>query len=327
MYKKNLIFLCGLLFSLSMTLVAASAQKNYVDGVVATVGRTPILHSDVLQEMLPLMQSADVANATPEEQSSKFKEFFDQALEQVIETHILYLEAVALNVSIPDDDVEKRFNEIKKGYGSTEEFQKVLAGTGYTISDFRNRLRRQIMAATVSRSKRNQFEKQVVITEEDINSYYQEHKQEFEYPGRYKVRRIFIEVPESEKERAKGKEQLEEIRIRIIQGADFGEIAKEMSKGPEAPEGGLLGWVQSKDLVEPLGSTIVSLPVGDISPVIETKYGLHIVKVEAVEEAGTLSLNDAKNQIEPIVRRQKAEERYRQWMGSLRKRNNVRVLL
>lgn len=303
------------------------AADNYVDGVVATVGRAPILHSDVLQEMLPMLQTMKADATTPEEQEQKFKELFNTALEQVIEYHILHLEALALGVTIPDDDVESRLAEMKKMYDSTEAFQKALAESGHTIGDFRERVRRQMMAISVSRSKRNQFEKEAVVSESDIAQYYQDHLNEFEYSARYRVRRIFLQAPAAAEERDKVRVKLQGIRDELVAGADFGDVAKKYSDGPEASEGGTLGWVLPGDLVDPLDGAVSSLAVEEVSDVLETEYGLHLVKVEAIETAGSLSLDDARTKIEPLLRGQRGEERYRKWMSSLRKRNNVRILL
>jgi peptidyl-prolyl cis-trans isomerase C len=327
--KQHLLLkdLCKMLFLISLIAPTAFASSGFVDGVVATVGREPILHSDVTQEMLPMLQSFKTGDTTPEEQEQLFKDMFNQALEQVIEYHILYLEAVAFKIEIPDDNVEKRMDEVRKQYGSNEAFQQALAGSGHTISDFRERLKRQMMALSVSRSKRNEFEKEVVVSESDIADYYQENLDAFQYPAQYKVRRIFVQAPSDADERASVKDTLIQMREKLVAGDDFAEAAKAHSAGPEAADGGMMGWVRSEDMVEPLNAALASLAVGEISPVLETEYGLHLLKLEEIKEAGSLSLADARKEIEPLVRRQQGEKRYRQWMDSLRRRNNVRILL
>ena len=327
--KKDYCFmaLSKMLFFACLTATAAFAAGGFVDGVVATVGRDPILHSDVMQELMPMLQSLNAEVLTPEEKELRFKELFAQALEQVIEYHILHREAVTLGVEIPDDDVEKRMAEIRKQYDSGEAFQKALEESGHTISDFRERLRRQIMAISVSRSKRMQFENEAVISESDIAQYYQDHLNDFHYPARYSVRRIFIQVGSDPVERKAAIEKLEALRGKLIAGEDFAEAAKSCSNGPEAAEGGTLGWVLPGDMVEPLDSALASLSVGEISAVLETEYGLHLLKLEQSESEGSLSLQEARNEIEPLLRKQRGEERYRQWMNSLRRRNNVRVML
>ena len=316
-------------FLLTVYLAAAAshASKGFVDGVVATVGSDAILHSDVVQEIMPMMQSLNADAGTPEEKAKRAEELFRQGLEQAIEYHILHREAVALGVEVPEDEVERRMTQMRKQYGTTEAFQQALAESGHTMSDFRDRLRRQMMAISVSMSKRRQFEREAVISESDIAQFYQDNLDEFRYPARYRVRRIFIQAPSAPEERDAAREKLEGIRGSLAQGEDFAEMAKTHSDGPEAAEGGMIGWVRPGDLVEALDSAVATLPVGEVSDVLETEYGLHLLKIEEVESGGVLSLEEARSDIEPLLRQQRGEERYRQWMNTLRRRSNVRVLL
>ena len=322
-YKNCITLLIAYLLVFSVMVMA----ENYVDGVVATVGREPILHSDVIQEMLPMLQSLSAESIAPEERERRFKELFDQALEQVVEYHILHLEALKYDITIPDGAVEKSLRDVRKQYGSAEAFRKALKESGNTIGDFRERLRKQIMALSVSRSKRSQFEQEAVVSESDIAQYYMDHQEEFNFPARYRVRRIFLQVPRDDEARDSAKIALNALREKIIAGENFEEAAKKNSNGPEAAEGGMMGWVVPGDVVEPLSNALASLAVGEISPVLETEYGLHLLKLEEKEEAGSQSLAEARSKIEPLLRRQKGEVRYRQWMDSLRQRNNVRILL
>lgn len=323
----RLKYTCKMLLLIWLVVPLAFASGGFVDGVVATVGREPILHSDVTQEMLSMLQSFKPDGASPEEQERLFKEMFEQALEQVIESHILYLEALAFEISIPADDVEKRLNQVKKQYGSNEEFQQALAASGHTVSDFRERLRRQIMALSVSRSKRSEFEREAVVSESDIVRYYQENLDTFQFPAQYQIRRIFMQASQEVEQRSSVMNKMEQLREKMLTSDNFAETAIAQSEGPEASDGGLMGWVRTQDLVEPLSTAIAAMKVGEISPVLETEYGFHLLKLEDIKEAGSLSLEEARKEIEPLIRREEGEKRYRQWMDSLRRRNNVRVLL
>ncbi|MCK5862253.1 MAG: peptidylprolyl isomerase [Candidatus Hydrogenedentes bacterium] len=319
--------LCKVILFVCLTVTTTSIANSFVDGVVATVGREPILHSDVMQEMIPMLQAINAEALTPEEQELRFKELFEEALEQVIEYYILYSEAVNFEIEIPYEDVEKQITEARSQYESTDAFQKALEESGHTISDFRERLRRQMMAVSVSRSKRMQFRNEVVVSKSDIAQFYQDHLDDFHYPARYRVRRIFVQADSDPVERKNAIRELEKLRVSLLTGEDFANAAKIYSNGPEAEEGGMLGWVLAGDLVEPLNSALEAMIVDEISVVLETEYGLHLLKLEGRETEGASSLEEVRNQIEPLLREQHGEKHYRQWMNSLRRRNNVRVLI
>src|SRR5690606_34742899 len=96
------------------------------------------------------------------------------ALDQAIERKILYREAVLKGIEIDDDDVEDRLQKVIDNYESPQAFRQALEQTGETMSGFREELRKQILAISMSMSKRRQLEEQVSISEAEARQYYQD---------------------------------------------------------------------------------------------------------------------------------------------------------
>jgi len=305
-----------------VALCAASwtASGAIVDAVVATVGKEVILRSDVLQEMAPAMQDAQGAGAQPDAEK-----IFRQVLDQAVERELLYREAQLSGMQVPDKAIEERAEKIIKRYDSRDAFMKMIEQAGQTMPEFRERLRKELMALSMSMNKHKDLEKEVSISESEVSQYYQDHKEEFSRPERVQARRIFIEAPAEAQARQAAQARLESLREEILMGADFGELAKKHSKGPEAESGGLVGWVKRGDLVEPLERAAFSLDAGGVSPVLETEFGVCILKVEAKEAAGMASFEEARSEIEPKLRAQTAETHYKKWMADLRKRSQVQL--
>jgi parvulin-like peptidyl-prolyl isomerase len=157
--------------------------------------------------------------------------------------------------------------------------------------------------------------------------YYKENEKKFAHPERVSLRRIFLAAGTDPQERAQAKARLEEVRKQLDAGADFAELAKTYSAGPEASQGGLMGWVTKDGLVQHLSDAAFSLPEGDVSNPLETEGGVVLLKVDKKEPAGTISLDEARKQIEPELRDKFAEEKYKKWIGELRKRSRVRIFL
>jgi len=316
------------LVGLVLCLVPFHYAMAFTDGVVASVAGEPILRSEIMQEIMPQIQSLSASSASEEELERQIEPFFQEALESAIEHFILYKEAQTLKVEVPEDEVEKRVKEIRGQYDSQEAYQKALEGAGYTMSNFRDRLRRQMMALAVGMNKRRQFEKEAVVSEEDIQRYYQEHQEEFSFPARYRASRIFIATSrEDTDERKAAQEKLSALRAEILAGGDLAELAREHSDGPEAKEGGMMGWIRPGDLVEPLDSALTRLKVGEVTEVLDTEFGVQLMRLEEIQDQGVVPFEEARREIEPRLRQQRGEERYRQWMSTLRKRSNVRVFL
>lgn len=304
----------------------SAAHAATVDEILATVGKEAILQSDVMAEIGPLLNDMRQTMAPDAFQAEANKVLHD-ALDKAIENKILYREAVAAGAKIEDKDVEERIQKFRDQYASAEEFNKVVADSGETLSDFRERLRKQILAVSYGFAKRRQFEKEAIVSETEIAQYYQDHQDEWNRPERVKARRIFLPVPKEDKARAKAKAQLAAIKDELALGADFGELAKLHSQGPEAAEGGLMGWVNRGDLVGDLDSALFALQDGGVSDILETEFGVLILKVEQHEAAGAAPYDEVRTEIEPILRSKYADERFDTWITELRKRSLVRVFL
>ena len=310
-----------------MCLWAVGSSAETVDGVVATVGPEVILESEIMQEIAPIVNDLRKSVTDPKVYQEKVQEQVHLALEQAVDYKILLREAKMAGIEVKDDAVEERIGEIKKRFKSTEEFNKELEKAGETLSDFRNRARKQILAIMMGMKKRREFEKAAEVTETDVQKYYEENKEKFSHPERVQVRRIFLAAGKDSKERKSAKGRLEEIKKQLDAGADFAELAKNHSTGPEAEKGGLLGWVNRGDLVKELEDGAFALPAGAISKVLETEGGFVLLKVEKKEESGTMSVEEARTQIEPELRAKFAGAKFDKWMSELRKRSRVRIFL
>ncbi len=297
-----------------------------VDEILATVDKEAILQSDVMSEIGPLLRDMR-QTMTPEAFEAEANKVLREALEKAIENKILYREGAATGAKIEDKDVEERLQKFREQYASVEEFNKVVAESGETLSDFRERLRKQILAVSFGIAKRRQFEKEAIVSESEIAQFYQDNQSEWSRPERVKARRIFLPAPQDAAARAKAKAQLAAIKDELALGADFGELAKLHSQGPEAAEGGVMGWVARGDLVGDLDTALFALPDGGISDVLETEFGVLILKVEQKEAAGTAPYEEVRTEIEPILRGKYAAERFDTWISDLRKRSLVRVFL
>lgn len=320
---RRLWLCCGLVVAVSLS---GGAWCELVDGTVAVVGTEVILQSDLIREIAPTLNELR-RSATSEEDFNKQADVqLHAALKQAIDSRILLREALLTGLDVPDSSVESRINEIKKQFSSEQEFLAELEKAGETVSDFRTRIKKQILAISMAMRKRKEFEKAAEVTEAEVVQYYQDNRSEFEHSDRVRVRRVFISAGD-EAARAAAKAKLEEIKTQLAGGADFAELAKKDSNGPDAADGGLIGWVARGDLVENLETAVFALPEGGVSEVLDTEYGCVILKVEKKEAAGTVTLDEARKDIEPKLRAKYADEKYAQWMDELRKRSRVRTFL
>lgn len=317
---------CLCMTVLVLVSVCFAAAAEVVDRIVASVGTEVILQSELMQELAPALDELRKTATDESDFTRMANEQLERLLEQSIDSKILLREALLAGLNVTDDDVEARIADIKKRFPSEDDFLKELQAAGETMSDFRSRIKKQIMAIAMGIRKRQEFEKGIEVTETDIAQYFQDHPEEFSRPERVHLKRIFLKVGDAA-ELAAAKARMAEISGQLKAGGDFAELARTHSTGPEASSGGEVGWVSRGDLVDPLDEAAFSLPEGGVSDPLETSFGLVLLKVEKKEGAGSATLDEVRAQIEPKIRAQQAEVRFGKWMSELRKRSRVRVYL
>jgi peptidyl-prolyl cis-trans isomerase D len=148
----------------------------------------------------------------------------------------------------------------------------------------------------------------IVVSEEESQDYYETHKQEFSTPKTVEARHILIKV-----DRKADAEAVEEAKTRALdilekarENKDFAELAKQYSEGPTKVKGGHLGSFKYEDMVKPFSEKAFSMNAGEISDLVRTQFGWHIIKVEKINEASTLSFDKAKPDIQKKITTEKA---------------------
>lgn len=307
---------------LACVVLSSCAYAVVVDEVAATVDTEVILKSEVMAELAPLL-----ANAQGKLSEQEIQAKAHEVLEQAIDNKLLLREAQLAGIKAPDGRVEEQLEKFKKDYPTNEAFMKDIAAAGETVSDLRTHLRQQLLAIMMANRKREEFEKQIVVSESEVAQYYADHKDQFRHPERVRCAQIFLAAPKDAAGRAAVKARLEKLKEELNAGADFGQLATAYSEAPGAKDGGIIGWVQRGDLVKSLEEAAFSLPEGGVSGVLESPGGFHIIKVLKKEPAGLASLDEARTEIEPAIRKKAAEAKYQKWISDLRKRSHVRVYM
>ncbi|MCX8065191.1 MAG: peptidylprolyl isomerase [Candidatus Hydrogenedentes bacterium] len=298
-----------------------------IDGIIATVDDEVILVSDIREEIAPLLADLKSKGLSQPEIQREIENATREALDRYIERLLLYRKAISLGLQVDEKEIDLKVEKIKKRYGSTEEFNKLLSESGETFSEFRERVKQQLIALSFASQKRKEFEKEITISEADMLKYYNEHPEEFSHPDRSLVRRIFLSASKQPEERELVRKRINEIFESLQKGADFKELAGTVSEGPEAEQNGLIGWVSKGDLVQELEEFIDKASPGEISRPIETEWGFHILKIEDKQNAGVIPYEQAKLIIEPKLKEKYVNERYQKWINELKKDARIRVFL
>lgn len=317
--------LIALLAAVAWCAAGRPATAELVDAVAATVDREVVLYSELMSEIGDELDNLRRTATSAEDYNRAADALLKEALNQSIDARLLVREARKFpELEVSDKDVDDSIEETRATVDVTpEEFIQRIGGS---MSEFRERRREQMLAQRVAYARASAFEKEIVISEEQIAAYYDEHKGEFEKPERVYVRQIFLRTP-SDEERAQARAKLELLREEIAAGTAFVDLAKLHSQGPEAAEGGAIGWQQQGDLVEPLNGAAFALKAGEMGEIIDSQFGVHLLKVDEREDGGAASFADVRFDIEPILRKQDAQKKFDTWLADLRKRSRVRIFI
>ncbi len=156
---------------------------------------------------------------------------------------------------------------------------------------------------------------QTQVTQQDLASYYDQHRDEYRVPEQVNVRHILFKTPPPgpdgkvdpkalDAPRAKAEDVLKQVKA----GGNFADLAKKYSEDTSAKEGGALGWIGRGKTVPEFEKAAFSLPKGGTSDLVQSSFGFHIIHVDDKQEAHVKTLDEVKAQIEPLIKQQKAGE-------------------
>ena len=251
----------------------------------------------------------------------KEREIISKGIDELIDRKILVQEAKKVVLADPEkaEAIEKNLDAFVKGaveeVGSVYKYYELAHKQGINPLKKRAELKEDLLIEEIMRD--NVYRK-IVVTPKGIKRYYQEHTDEFTREGSLSFRHILLMFSRYEtKEDAKS--AAEDILNRLKSGEEFGDMAKEYSRGPHSDEGGLWETDEVKDFRKDLVAKISNLKEGEISPIIDSSFGHHIFKIEEIIPTQTLSFQQAQNEIRNMLFREEFVKKRKEYLRKLRK--------
>jgi peptidyl-prolyl cis-trans isomerase C len=259
------------------------------DDVVATVNDEPVRSAEV-RLVLPNV----AAQLGPDQGQQDPERLFEAATVQVVNTKLLAQEARRREISIPAADLAGIMDQIENQSGGREALTEALTASGVEYDDLENTVRQGELA---QRLIDTHIRPGVTVPDAEVESFYADNQEMFRTPAQVHARHILIAVGEgtSDEERLAARGRAEEVRRRAVGGADFAELARELSEGPSAKEGGDLGFFSAGSMLPSFSEAAFALDVGQISGVVETRYGFHVIKLEERRDAGIRPLDEVRD--------------------------------
>ena len=267
---------------LALAAIGGHAQERYtVDKVAAVVGNSAILYSELCEAADYLEQEQRAQGYTPD------KDPMIQSLEFLLTQKVLYNQALIDSVQISMESVMARTDQymsmMEEQAGSVAALEEQLGQPSFAI---RQRMKERFEEQEYARAMRQEIDGKVTVTPGEVERFYRQHdKDEFPIvPQQYVYAQIVRFPTSSTAAKQRVREQLLDMRERIINGTRFDLLARMYSIDATAMRGGDLGWMPLQAWVQPFADAVEKLQPGQISEVVETEFGFHII--ELLEKKG-----------------------------------------
>lgn len=242
------------------------------------------------------------------EQETDGKKFGDVAreklLDMLIDEKLQMKKAADLGITVTDEEVNVEIENAKKYFDSEDKFNEFLKGQSMDLEYFKQSMRKELIINKLT----DKLTEKVAVTDEEIKTYYDTHQSEF---MSVKASHILLDT----------KEEAEKILQRVKAGENFAELAKQNSKDPSAKENsGNLDYFRHGDMVEPFEKAAFAMKPGEISEIVQTDFGFHIIKVE---DSKLDKFEDIKEQLKGTLLNDKKSSEYQKLLEEMRKNTKI----
>jgi len=231
-----------------------------------------------------------------------------QILDTMITTKLISMEAEKENVKVSDADIDKELADIKKSYPSEEQFEADLEQSYMTLDD----LKRQIM---IQLQLRKIFEPKISVKDEDLKAYFEENKESFGTPEQVQASHILLNE----------KKEAESVLQQLKDGADFAELAKQFSQDPGSKDnGGELPLFGRGEMYEEFENAAFELGKGEMSGIVESPGGFHIIKVTDKIAAQTPAFEEKQEEVKKAYFDEQLQAQLPDWLEKIRKEAEIK---
>lgn len=273
MFKKGIMLLYGLFLSIQGLLA-----QDVLDKIVAIVDDNIILKSELEQFSYSFAIQSGIE---PAKEPDEFQEILKQTMDNMIVQKVLLVKAKQDSVTVSDQQIdavlEDQIKQMVQQLGSESRVEDYF---GTSLRKIRREFREEVEERLLVQKLRETKSFETQISRREVEDFYQTYRDSLPVlKESVKISHILVHVEPSKSAVDAAKKKAERVLARVRKGEDFGELARQFSEGPSAPKGGDLGLTSRGDMVREFEEVAFSLEPGQISDIVQTKFGLHIIQL------------------------------------------------
>lgn len=302
-------------------------NAEVVERIAAIVNDEIILWSEVMREA-EAWRGMLVGIRDPGKLMAKKKEVHHKVLDSLVEDLLLYQQIKELGMKVSEVEVDNAIKNVmdKNNIPDEATLKTALKQQGIEWKDYRESVTKQLNKWQFINAK---VGSRVKISDEEVRDQYEKEMVSQVREYEYRASHILFRVAKTDKaeKTADQKERAERALVRARAGEDFAALARELSEGPTARHGGDLGYFQKGVMVRDFEHAVIQLETGEVSGVVRTPFGFHVVKLEDKRPVSVTTFEESKEKIRGRLREEEMQRQMVIWLKELRRKAFVRVLI
>ena len=304
---------------------AGKSSASTTGGVVAKVNGVGLPQADFDRGWEYFLQRSGIP-AGHADKDGKVQELRKQVLDRLIDEELLFQEAKNLKLLASKSVIDAEIEKARSQFPTPEAFKEALAQNKLTEDGLRTVFNRTL---SIQALVEKDLAKGMAVSDAEVHDFYVGNKDKFESPEQAHARHILVTVDEKadEKTRQAAKAKTDDLLVQLKGGANFEELAKKNSDCPSAPQGGDLGFFGRGQMVPEFDAAAFALKPGELSAVVTTKFGYHIIKLEEKKDAGLVPESEVAPKIREYLTAQKTGAAVEQKLKALREKATIELVM
>ncbi|WP_243319074.1 peptidylprolyl isomerase [Geothrix paludis] len=312
---------------LALALLAPAGLTAEVREEILVIVNSHIITRRDLTQAVEQQNAALYRQFSGKELDEKLKTAREKTLQGMIDAYLLEDKGDELGSPITDDYVRSSIDGIKKenNFATDADLERALkTSLGIGLPEF---MKRQKQQATQQYVLQREVFSKVAVEDNELRAYYEDHKDEYRLPSRFRIRELVLAKGATPEEQAATRAKLAEIQAALKAGKSFEELARQNSVSPSKATGGDLGWMNKGFLRASIEDAAVKLKPEQVSAPIETDKDIYLIQLIALEDAPVKDFAEVKAKILEKLQEPKAQNAIEQYLANLRMRANIRYLV
>ncbi len=318
MFRNTLCLAIWIGASTSSGAQAPAGPESFPE-IVAKVNGVEIKKADLVRRADSLKPQLPPEEVGPD--------FYQRVLDDMLSGELLSQSVATKGLAPTEGEIDIELTSQTEKFGGPHAFQSAIESQGITLEQVRSELKNEI---GIQKLMERDFIPNLTVSEEDKRGFYDENAAEMEPPLQFRVALILIGVEEdaTEEQKLMARQKAGSIRNLIDSGQDFSKLALRNSDDPGSKQtGGELPWMSQGQTVPPFEAAVLALQPGELSDVVETRYGYHVIRLLERRDAGVTPYEDVQEHIDQVLKRRQLQEKIGEEVDALRTRGNVEVFI